>query len=81
MRIAICDDEPMDADNLKILAEYYFNHLCSIDTFYSGADLLRERMNYDVFFLDISMEDISGLEIAEKIREDDMQATIVFVTN
>jgi Response regulator of the LytR/AlgR family len=81
MRIAICDDEPMDADNLKILAEYYFNQLCRVDTFYSGAALLRKRTNYDVFFLDISMEDISGLEIAEKIREDDMRAMIVFVTN
>ena len=44
--------------------------------FYKATD-----KDFDIVFLDIELPDGNGMEIAEKLRENDKKAIIIFVTN
>lgn len=81
MKIAVCDDEKREVDILKGLLERYWGESCCIDIFHSGEELLRCEKRYDIYFLDIELGGLNGVEVAERIREKDIQSCIVFVTN
>jgi len=54
----------------------------SIETFSSVESMLkREDMSFDVFFLDIDMPDIDGVEFGVALRESGSNACIVFISN
>ena len=86
LNIAICDDEKYFRNEIEnILITYLEN--CGIgyriDAFKSGEDfslLGIEMLKYDIVFLDINMDQMNGLETAEKIREQSKDVYIVFVT-
>lgn len=84
--IAICDDEEYFRLREKKLIERYMKnrgYSCQIDLYASGKELLscaNGNLPYDVIFLDISMEEMDGLETAEKIRKLSENIYIVFVT-
>lgn len=87
MRIAICDDEKVWIEQI---AEYIDNIKqvytdIEYDKFSSGQDLLECYKNtgnmYDVLIIDIELDGISGLDVAEKIREKDHSIIIFFLTS
>lgn len=84
--IAICDDEEYFRLREKKLIEQYMEncgYACQIDLYASGKELLWKadtNLRYDVIFLDVSMEEMDGLETAGKIRELSGTVYIVFVT-
>ncbi len=84
--IAICDDEEYFRFREKTLIEKYMadkGYACRIDLYASGKEMLSAPntvLQYEVIFLDISMEEMDGLEIAEKIREQSKDVYIAFVT-
>lgn len=85
MRIAIVDDQRMDADQIKTICQTYLeSHRihAQIDCFSSGEELLKnfERDRYSLIFLDIYMNQLNGIETARKIRENDIQCMIIFLT-
>ena len=71
-RIAICDDELIFAEELKELISGYMTEkglVFKIDTYSSGEDLVKlgiEVVRYTVVFLDINMEKMDGIKVAEK---------------
>ncbi len=82
MRIAVCDDCMEDALSLK---KYLGGHEVGI---YSGAesllaDIEKKKMQYDLYLLDIFMDDRSmdGIELAEKLREIQEEAFICFISS
>ena len=86
--IAICDDEELFSDFLKEICEKTFAELgtpCKIDVFHNGRDLLRRltqtSRTYDLLLLDILMEELNGIALAEKIRENDAKTVIVFISS
>ncbi len=85
-RIAICDDELIFAEELKELISGYMTEkglVFKIDTYSSGEDLVKlgiEVVRYTVVFLDINMEKMDGIKVAEKIRAASREVFIVFVT-
>lgn len=85
-KIAICDDEIIFADKLKRILKKYLDEkkaLYEIDVYSSGREFIdacTEIMNYDIFFLDINMEQVDGLQVAKYIRNISNQPYIVFVT-
>lgn len=84
MRIAICDDEKYFIDMLELPVRSFFSERrteIEMFTFTSGTDLLNGEFTYDLIFLDISMPDMSGMEVASKIREKDKNVIIIFVTS
>ncbi len=84
LRIAICDDEifqRLDTTNkLKnILKNNNFNY--EIEEFSSGENLLSSEGYFDVVFLDIKMDKLSGIDTAKKIRENNSTSKIIFLTS
>ena len=74
MRIAIVDDIQDVRSRMAALIEEFANqhHLhYQLDSYASGEKFLErfEAHSYDIIFLDIYMDGISGTETAEKIRQ------------
>lgn len=81
--IAIVDDDPNDLAELSQRVEAYLKKrpmLFSVHAFACGADLLNCTQDFDLVFLDIQMDGISGMETAEKLRSHGTTGHIVFVT-
>jgi DNA-binding LytR/AlgR family response regulator len=84
MRLAICDDDVGLVKRLKPLVYQYANDNrfeMVIDELYSGEALLESKTKYDMIFLDYQMGGINGMEAARKLRERNINCTIVFMTN
>lgn len=86
MKIAICDDSPVFCQQLidLIRQEQQETEQYEIQTFHNGEMLLRqykEQHPFDLIFLDIEMgQGLSGMETAMKIRQQDQDVMLVFVT-
>lgn len=87
-RIAICDDEETFRNLMRDQVEVILQEKgveFSIDLFPSGKALLsylgEQAMSFDLIFLDIVMEDLIGIEVAKKIREQSKRVSLVFVTS
>lgn len=85
MRVAICDDSKNDREYLSsALKEYFFENDMNmkLDTFHSGEEFLEkaDSKNYDLIFLDIYMESITGVDVARRVREDNSKIQIIFTT-
>lgn len=83
MRIAVCDDVPADRQWLisHIKAE---NPYCECTAYESSEMLLwdfESGTHFDIFFLDIFMGNINGVEVAKRIRITDPYALIIFVSS
>ncbi|MCL2052167.1 MAG: response regulator [Lachnospiraceae bacterium] len=87
LKIAICDDEDFFLEKMKTAVEIELNKLginnFAIETYLSSRKLagLNENISkYNVIFLDINMQELTGLELAKHIRKYDDDVLIVFVT-
>ncbi len=86
MKIAVCDDDKKDIARLKKLIEAYDaenNIGFSISEYESGSEMLKAVSNgvdVDIILLDINMDDMDGLSVAKKIREEMDDVPIVLVT-
>lgn len=85
LNIAICDDNynmlVRIQDILKNELEKY-NEKANIKIFTNGEILLKahETIIFDILFLDIEMPDISGFEIAKKLRDSFSNSYLIFIT-
>ena len=86
LQIAICDDEQFYREKIKYLVEEYLQAkgmLYTLHLFLSGEDFLEQCENnvrFDIVFLDISMEEVDGIQAAQRIRSFHSDTYIVFVT-
>ena len=85
VRIAICEDNANDAQEIRTYLEEHFEQngfAGDIVTYKSGEALLAtfSPKAYDIIFLDIYFDGISGVEAARKIRDADPDCTLVFIT-
>lgn len=85
MRIALCDDQIEYAETLLVKLKSFEAFSCAkLDLFSSGNQLLQSVENgniYDLFFLDIDMPGIDGLELGRRLNSYCKKAIIIFVTN
>ncbi|MCL1994784.1 MAG: LytTR family DNA-binding domain-containing protein [Defluviitaleaceae bacterium] len=86
MRIAICEDNEKEQQRLSaaILDWAEARKLnIEIKCYYNADQFLFAwpDVAFDLIFLDINMGDMSGIELAKKIREHDKNVLIVFVTS
>ena len=86
LQIAICDDEKFYRDRIQTLLAGYLEKRqleYTITRFFSGEDFLSRGENivqFDIVFLDISINAIDGIETALQIRAFQSRTEIVFVT-
>jgi len=79
LKVAVCDDEPVFVDRISGKIKEYMPD-CTIYSFFSSEDLLLQGEAFDIYFLDIQMEKMNGIEAAKKLRELDEESIIVFIT-
>ncbi len=83
MKIAICDDDPVDRDEIyRIVNEYHTDTQLTIRCFSSPLALYNEQLesSFDVIFLDIIMPEINGFQLAKKILATSGNPLIIFLT-
>lgn len=85
MRIALVDDMENVRSGMAALIEEFAQAHClhyEMDEFASGEEFLDhfEAHSYDLVFLDIYMDGISGMEVAEEIRKTDHAVLLIFLT-
>ena len=85
LRIAIAEDEPAYAQRLQEYIDRYAQEHdleVAVTWFSDGLDLAeRYAPDWDILFLDIQMEHLDGMETARRIRRQDPNVTLVFITN
>lgn len=82
--VTILEDEEIYCTQLKILLKKWAAQKglqLSIRQFTCGEDLLRCSYSEDeLFFLDINLQTMNGIEIAKQLRMDGFQRSIIFLT-
>lgn len=86
MNIAIIEDSGQELSLLERCLQSYLSSrqvYRVIDTYTSGEAFLENwpSKSYDLVFLDILMEGISGIEVARKIRENDSECLLIFISS
>ncbi|MCM1165698.1 MAG: LytTR family DNA-binding domain-containing protein [Lachnospiraceae bacterium] len=87
IEIALCDDSAEDISALGALAEGFAaehsEFSLRLSAFTSSSELL-ERIEssggFDLYILDVVMPDVSGIQLAERIRSRGERAEIIFLT-
>lgn len=86
-KVAICDDEKSSAAEAAKLLERYKRSKSGVDfkvdIFNSSIELLgaMEKDSYDIYLLDIYIDKMNGIEIADAIRKKDSGGQIIFMTS
>lgn len=88
MRLAYCDDEPIQLDYMEAMTKNWAtkrNIPLRFLKFESAEEVLFEASEqgfpFDLLLIDIDMKGRNGMELARKIRETDTKLPIVFLTN
>lgn len=86
LKIGLLEDDREQAERLiSFLSQYQETHPQFVYTLqrYSWAlDLLDHyERDFDLLFLDIRLPDMTGMEVAHRIREIDRNVMIIFVTS
>ena len=87
MRIAICDDNHVVRESVKEILErndeLSISKNIEIEEASSGEELLEmhKASKFNIIFLDIEMSGISGIIAGHKIRSDDKDVIIIFITS
>ena len=71
IKIGICDDEKISREQLKELLEQFFekNSLgFQLWEYESGADFLERGEEIHLLFLDIEMNEMSGIQLKEELQ-------------
>lgn len=82
-RIAIVDDEALDAAALREKVERFFEErekTYVIHTFSDGLELIRTEKDFEIAFLDIKMNKLDGMDTARLLRKVDEKCILIFVT-
>ncbi len=83
IHIAICDDEKYMSDQIRAYVSDFFhkkNREISIKVYTCGEELLNCGGQADILFLDIQMKDMDGMETARRLRADNFQGILIFIT-
>lgn len=87
LKIAICDDERVIAEEIAKMIEAHLDKIeMEWNIFTSGEELLQSINNdtyFDIIFLDIEMGNLSGIDLANTIRNtmNNYKTQIAFVTS
>lgn len=80
MKVLICDDKEEDANALAaLLSSLHIENIAFTNSSHA-FDYMCSGAKIDVCFLDIVMPEMDGIELAEKLRQNNFAGKIVFLT-
>lgn len=83
-RIVLCEDNDIQRSIIKNFIIKIFDEISNqvdILEFRSGEEMLNYKLDgIDIFFLDIQMDKISGMDVAKTIRQKNDYSEIIFIT-
>jgi CheY-like chemotaxis protein len=79
LSILVVDNDPDSADSLALLLEHWNHRVCVA---YDGAQALEvyRRQKPDVVLLDIGLPDMTGYDVARKLKGEEHPSVLVAVT-
>ena len=86
MDIAVCDDNLSDREIIRQQLSIYFSDKFieyNIDSYENGVNLIysiEDGEYYDIIFLDMYMDKLNGIQVAEKLRNMNYKGKIIFLT-
>ena len=83
LRLAICDDDAKVVEQIRNIADQYFKDTqinSAVEIYQDGSQVLKKAGGSDIFFLDIEMPGMSGIQVAQELRANNKRAKIIFVT-
>ncbi len=87
LKIAICDDETSQIEYIEsILKEWSRNAKIALTLYaFSSAEsflfVYGENKDFDILLLDVEMGELSGIDLAKKVRSENGRAEIIFITS
>lgn len=87
LKIAICDDEQNQIEYIESVLSTWgreSGHNYTVYAFNSAESFLfayEDDKDYDILLLDVEMKEISGIDLAKRIRKDNNRAEIIFITS
>lgn len=88
LRIAICDDEEQQLQQMNTLLQAYLRSRPElkgqVETFPSGGALLKrieQSQSFDLYILDILMPELNGIETGQRLRALGDGGEIIYLTN
>ena len=84
MKIAVCDDDRTTREQIASLIREQEPDV-EVVIFEAGEEMIKSQENFAVSFLDVEMKEISGIDVAKHIREEQKKrgrekSIIIFVT-
>ena len=84
MKIAVCDDDRTTREQIISLIRKQVPD-AEIVTFEAGEEMMKSQERFEVSFLDVEMKEISGIDVAKHMREEQEKwgkekSIIIFVT-
>lgn len=87
LNIAVCDDDLVYASKIEsLLLEIAKTRLIKMDieVYSDGSELwkdISEGKTYELIYLDIEMVKLNGIDVAKKIRENDTNVILIYISN
>ncbi len=84
LKIAICEEKHEIAATLKEHIERYKNEKnveVEVQVFLKDSAFLAKQRKFDVVFMDVKLQDESGIDVALKLRESNKKMPIVFIAS
>lgn len=83
MKIAVCDDDrPIREELIRLIQRQVSD--ADVTEYPSGEELIDGGADFDIYFLDIDLGSVSGMDVARHIREQEesgrQRSIIIFVT-
>ncbi|AAK79548.1 DNA-binding LytR/AlgR family response regulator [Clostridium acetobutylicum] len=84
LKIAVCDDNDIEREEIVHIINKHLKYNqkdFTILKFEQAEQVLKSIIKFDLYFLDIKMEKMNGIELAKNIRNISKDAVIIFVTS
>jgi len=78
-RILIIDDEPILRESLQAWLERDGYSIEAVSSGEEGLERVKET-SFDLLFLDLKLEDIDGIQVLSRVKEDDPDTAVVMIT-
>ena len=88
LRFIVCEDNKESLERIcniinRVMMPYNYEYKTNKFTCYNKevSELIKTKYEEKIYVLDIELGDVSGLEIASQIRDEDPESVIIFITS